>query len=205
VADRAGTWSNEQNHMQPSPGGAGDRELMARLAAGDREALAPLMERHYRRLYRIALSYLRQPDDALDVVQEVFVKAYQSASRWDGSAEAGPWLARITVNLSIDRWRRNRRRAQTFTPLAESDRVATLADLGPAPDRRVQGREAGERVAAALRGLPERQRAVVVLRHYQDMSLEEIAGTLGMSLGTVKSSLHRALHRMRAGLAGEGP
>jgi RNA polymerase sigma-70 factor (ECF subfamily) len=190
--------------MQPSQGGAGDRDFMARLAAGDREALAPLMERHYRRMYRIALSYLRQPDDALDVVQEAFVRAFQSASRWDGSAEAGPWLARITVNLAIDRWRRNRRRAQTFTPLGGSDHAAALADLSPSPDRRVQGREAGERVAAALRRLPERQRAVVVLRHYQDMSLEEIAGTLGMSLGTVKSSLHRALHRMREGLAGGG-
>jgi RNA polymerase sigma-70 factor (ECF subfamily) len=191
--------------MEPSRGGTGDRELMARLAAGDRDALAPLMERHYPRLYRIALSYLRQPDDALDVVQEAFVKAYQSASRWDGSAEAGPWLARITVNQSIDRWRRNRRRAQTFTPLAENDHAASLADLGPSPDHRVEGREAGERVAAALAGLPERQRAVVVLRHYQDMSLEEIAGALEMSLGTVKSSLHRALSRMRAQLAGERP
>jgi RNA polymerase sigma-70 factor (ECF subfamily) len=183
-------------------GAGGDRELMARLAAGDREALAPLMERHHRRLYRIALGYLRHPDDALEIVQEAFVKAFVSAARWDGSDEAGPWLSRITVNLSIDRWRRNRRRAQTFSPLAESDHVATLADLGPSPDRRVQGREAGERVALALRVLPERQRAVVVLRHYQDMSLEDIARTLDMSLGTVKSSLHRALSRMREALAG---
>ena len=128
MAGRAGPWSNESLHMEPSQGGAGDRELMARLAAGDREALAPLMEKHYRRLYRIALAYLRQPDDALDVVQEAFVKAFQSAPKWDGSAEAGPWLARITVNLSIDRWRRNRRRAQTFTPLTESDHAASLAD-----------------------------------------------------------------------------
>jgi len=178
---------------------------MARLAAGDREALAPLMERHYRRLYRIALSYLRQPEDALDVVQEAFVKAFRSASRWDGSAEAGPWLGRITVNLSIDRWRRNRRRAQTFTPLAEDDHASELADGSPSADQRVQRREAGERLAAALHRLPDRQRAVVVLRHYQDMSLEEIAGTLGMSLGTVKSSLHRALGRMRASLAGGRP
>ena len=205
MAGRAGPWSNEATHMEPSQGGAGDRDLMARLAVGDREALAPLMERHYRRLYRIALSYLRQPDDALDVVQEAFVKAFQGAARWDGSAEAGPWLSRVTVNLAIDRWRRNRRRAQTFSPLDESDHAAALASPGPSPDRRVQGREAGERVAAALAGLPERQRAVVVLRHYQDMSLEEIAGALGMSLGTVKSSLHRALHRMRAGLAGGRP
>ena len=204
MAGGAGTWSNEAIHMELSQG-TGDRELMARLAAGDREALAPLMERHYRRLYRIALGYLRQPEDALDVVQEAFVRVCQSAGRWDGSAEAGPWLSRITVNLSIDRWRRNRRRGETFTPLAEGDHAASLADPGASPDRRLQGREAGERVALALRVLPERQRAVVVLRHYQDMSLEEIAGTLGMSLGTVKSSLHRALHRMREGLVGGRP
>ena len=71
-------------------GGADDRELMERLARGDRDALAPLVERHYRRLYRIALGYLRQREDALDVVQEAFVKVFQAASRWDGSADAGP-------------------------------------------------------------------------------------------------------------------
>jgi len=76
--------------MEPSRGGAGDRELMARLAAGDREALAPLMEKHYRRLYRIALAYLRQPDDALDVVQEAFVKAFQSAPKWTAPPRRGP-------------------------------------------------------------------------------------------------------------------
>jgi RNA polymerase sigma-70 factor (ECF subfamily) len=173
---------------------------MARLARGDKDALAPLVERHYRRLYRIALGYLRQREDALDVVQEAFVKVFQAASRWDGSADAGPWLSRVTVNLSIDRWRRNKRRGQTFSPLAEGDHFEVLADTRPAPDSGVASRESGERLRAALSTLPERQRAVVVLRHYQELSLEEIATTLGMSLGTVKSSLHRALHRMRASL-----
>jgi RNA polymerase sigma-70 factor, ECF subfamily len=191
--------------MEPSQArAAGDRELMARLAAGDREALSPLMERHYPRCYRIALSYLRQREDALDVVQEAFVKAFQQAARWDGSGEAGPWLARITVNLSIDRWRRNRRRLATFSPLADDDRAPDLADAGPSPERRVQRREVGERLKAVLDTLPERQRAVVVLRHYQEMSLEEIARALDMSLGTVKSSLHRALQRMRACLVAGG-
>ena len=180
-----------------------DRRLMARLAGGDRDALAPLVERHYARLYRIALAYLRQREDALDVVQEAFVKAYQGASRWDGSAEAGPWLTRVTVNLAIDRWRRNRRRGETFSPLADDDHAASLADPGASAEQALRGREAGERVARALRVLPERQRAVVVLRHYQDLSLEEIAQSLGMSLGTVKSSLHRALARMRERLAPE--
>jgi RNA polymerase sigma-70 factor (ECF subfamily) len=189
--------------MEPSQeGGASDRELMARLAAGDREALAPLMGRHYQRLYRIALSYLRHPDDALDAVQETFVKAFQKADRWDGSMEAGPWLSRVAVNQSIDRWRRNKRRQATFTPLAEGDHDGSLASVDPDLDRRVLGREMRDRLAVALECLPERQRAVVVLRHYQEMSLDEIAETLGMRLGTVKSTLHRALGRMRTGLQG---
>ncbi|MCG6927044.1 MAG: sigma-70 family RNA polymerase sigma factor [Acidobacteria bacterium] len=184
-------------------GATSDRDLMARLAAGDREALAPLMERHYPRLYRLALSYVRNPDDALDVVQETFVKAFRKADRWDGSTEAGPWLSRVAVNQSIDRWRRNRRRQATFTPLAEGDHDESLAAGGPDPDRRVLRREMRDRLAMALEDLPERQRAVVVLRHYQEMSLDEIAQTLGMRLGTVKSTLHRALGRMRTGLRGE--
>jgi len=175
---------------------------MARLAEGDREALAPLMERHYHRLYRIALSYLRNPDDALDAVQETFVKAFQNANRWDGSVEAGPWLSRVAINQSIDRWRRNRRRQATFAPLAEGDHETALADGAPDPDRRVFGRELRDRLAVALGRLPERQRAVVVLRLYEEMTLEEIADTLGMKLGTVKSSLHRALGRLRTGLQG---
>jgi RNA polymerase sigma-70 factor (ECF subfamily) len=178
---------------------------MARLSRGDRDALTPLVERHYRRLYRIALGYLRQREDALDVVQEAFVKVFQAASRWDGSADAGPWLSRVTVNLAIDRWRRNKRRGQTFSPLAEGDHLEVLASHGPSAESAVSNREAGDRLARALATLPERQRAVVVLRHYQELSLEEIATSLGMSLGTVKSSLHRALHRMRASLAGAEP
>src|SRR6185436_4597029 len=94
-----------------------DRDLMGRLAAGDRDALAPLVERHHRRLYRIALAYLRNPDDALDVVQETFVKAFQNAGRWDPRSEVGAWLTRIAVNQSIDRYRRTRRRRVTEAPL----------------------------------------------------------------------------------------
>lgn len=180
-----------------------DRDLMGRLAAGDREALAPLMERHHRRLYRVALAYLRHPDDALDAVQETFVKAFVHAPRWDGAADVAPWLTRIAVNQSIDIYRRGRRRRAAEEPLddaAGAPRPLALDD--PSPERQVLGREIGERVGSALRTLPERQRAVFVLRHYEELSLEEIARTLGMSLGTVKSSLHRAVARMRERLQG---
>src|SRR5262245_38257119 len=100
-----------------------DRELMERLARGDREALAPLMERHHRRLYRIALSYLRNADDALDAVQEVFVKAFVNAARWDARSEVGPWLTRITINQSIDGYRRVRRRRTSEEPLEAEGQV----------------------------------------------------------------------------------
>jgi RNA polymerase sigma-70 factor (ECF subfamily) len=182
-----------------------DRDLMGRLAAGDREALQPLMERHYTRLYRLALSYLRNPEDALDAVQETFVKAFQNAARWDGTSEAGPWLSRIAINQSIDRYRRHKRRQATFTPLGEGDHDDTMAAPEPSPERKVLGGEVGRRIGSALRGLPERQRAVFVLRHYEEMSLEEIAESLGMSLGTVKSSLHRAVYRLRERLTGIRP
>jgi RNA polymerase sigma-70 factor, ECF subfamily len=179
-----------------------DRELMARLARGDREALAPLMERHHRRLYRIALGYLRNADDALDAVQEVFVKAFVNAARWDTRSEVGPWLTRIAINQSIDGYRRGRRRRASEEPLEHEGTARPLPTDDPSPERRVMGREISDRITAALTGLPERQRAVFVLRHYEEMSLEEIAGSLGMSLGTVKSSLHRAIHRLRGRLQG---
>ena len=174
-----------------------DRELMDRLARGDRDALGPLMERHHRRIYRVAMGYLRDADLALDVVQETFVKAFQNAARWDGRAEVGPWLTRIAVNQSIDEYRRGRRRRSAEEPLAEGDHSETLAASEAGPDRRVLGREIGERIDAALARLPERQRAVFVLRHCEQMSLDEIADSLGMNLGTVKSSLHRAVRALR--------
>jgi RNA polymerase sigma-70 factor (ECF subfamily) len=185
---------------------ASDRELMARLAAGDRDALGPLMERHHVRIYRIALSYLRDRDEAQDAVQETFVKAYQGAARWDGTAEVAPWLSRIAVNHAIDRYRRGRRRLRAETPLDDEEHGGPrVAEPAPSPERRAIGRQAGERISAALLGLPARQRAIVVLRLYEEMNLEEIARALDMSLGTVKSSLHRALRRMRVTLAGLRP
>jgi RNA polymerase sigma-70 factor (ECF subfamily) len=174
---------------------------MARLAAGGREAMEPLMARHYRRVYRIALGYLRNPEDALDVVQDTFVKAFEHASRWDASSEVAPWLARIAVNQSIDRYRRIKRRRASFTPLEDGDRHETLAAADVSPERRALSGQIGDRIARALEGLPETQRAVFVLRHYEEMSLEEIAVTLGLALGTVKSSLHRAVHGLRRRLS----
>jgi RNA polymerase sigma factor (sigma-70 family) len=183
--------------MEPS-----DRELMGRLAAGDRDALQPLMERHSRRVYRIALAYLRRPDDALDVVQETFVKAFRNATRWEPASEVAPWLTRIAVNQAIDTYRRGRRRMALEAPLPETDHSFDVEAREASPERRAMGREAAERISRALLVLPETQRAVFVMRHYDEMSLEEIASALDLRLGTVKSSLHRAVQRLRERLRG---
>ncbi len=185
--------------MEPS-----DRELMGRLARGDVEALEPLMARHYRRVHRIALAYLRDSEEALDAAQEVFVKAYQNAGKWNQGSEVGPWLTRIAVNHAIDRYRRGRRRLASEQPLSEEheDHDPRLTTGAPSPERQMLGRELGEQIGAALAQLPEKQRAVFVLRHYEEQSLDEIASTLSLSLGTVKSSLHRAIHRLRGELGG---
>jgi RNA polymerase sigma factor (sigma-70 family) len=175
---------------------------MGRLARGDREALAPLMERHYQRLHRIVLAYLRDADEALDVVQETFVKAFTHAGSWQEQAEVGPWLTRIAVNKAIDRYRRGKRRWLAEEPLEQDGQGPTFEVDDPSPERRVLGRELADRIGVAVRSLPERQRAVFVLRHYEEMSLEEIGQTLGLKIGTVKSTLHRAVHHLRERLAG---
>jgi RNA polymerase sigma-70 factor, ECF subfamily len=173
-----------------------DRMLMERLRGGDREALTALMERHYRRLYRVMLGYLRHADDALDAVQETFVRAFEHAARWNPEAEVAPWLTRIAINQAIDRLRRRKRRQGSEDPL-DAPYTRELPGDNPSPDRLIWGREIHERLARVLDTLPDGQRSVFVLRHYDQLSLEEIAQTLDIRLGTVKSSLHRALHHVR--------
>ncbi len=189
---------------ESSPCEATDAALMTRLAAGEREALEPLMERHYRRLYRLALGYLRHPDDALDVVQETFVRAYVHAGRWREDRDVGAWLTRIAINQSIDRYRRDRFRRRILEPLGDEAQPEAPAEPS-SPERAVGAREIDEQVGRAVGSLPERQRAVFLLRHREGLALDEIGRTLGMNLGTVKSSLHRAIVRLRRQLGGLRP
>jgi RNA polymerase sigma-70 factor (ECF subfamily) len=153
------------------------------------------MQRHYVRLYRIALGYVRAPDDALEVVQETFVNVFRHAPRFDPATEVAPWLTRIAINQAIDRFRSARRRLGRELPLEQDEGLSpadTLAVDEPSAERRVFARELRERMGAAVR----------TLRHYEEMPLDEIASALGMRLGTVKSSLHRALQHLRLRLEG---
>jgi RNA polymerase sigma-70 factor, ECF subfamily len=177
--------------------GVRDAELFARLKAGDEEALSPLMARHERRLYGIAYGYLRNSEDALEVVQDAFVKLYQQADRVDARAEPGAWLTRVAINGAIDRYRQRKRRGSREITVESEDWPDVPSPRGHDAIDGLHTEDSRRAIERGLQCLNERQRAVVTLRHFSELSLDEIASTLGVRIGTVKSSLNRALARLK--------
>jgi RNA polymerase sigma-70 factor (ECF subfamily) len=176
--------------------------LMEAVARGDGDAFRELVDRYQKRVYRLALSYLRRHDDALDIVQETFVRVYRARASVRPDADPIGWVMRIAANLCIDHQRRRRRLAED--PLPEPETAREPAALGTDPLGLAMEAERERALSRALDALAPRQRMVFVLRHYQQLSLGDIATTLGCSVGTVKSSLHRAIIRLREALAGAG-
>lgn len=177
--------------------GVEDTDLVARLSAGDEDALSPLMARHERRLYGIAYGYLRNSEDALEVAQDAFVKLFQQSRRIDSRAGVGAWLTRVAINSAIDRYRQKKRRGNHEVAVENEDLQHVPARRERGPIDNLHTEDSRRALELGLQALSERQRAVVTLRHFSDLSLEEIASTLGVRLGTVKSSLNRALARMK--------
>ena len=157
---------------------------------------------HTARLRRLCGLLLGDSQEAEEVVQEVFVKALESERRQGPPTEWGPWLTRIAVNTC-----RDRRRAgwwQRFRQWSDQIELVPLADRGLTPEDAAIGSEERHRIWQAFRALPDRQREVFALRHVEDWSGPEIAAALGLSEGTVKRHLFRAVHRMRRILGNAG-
>jgi RNA polymerase sigma factor (sigma-70 family) len=178
-----------------------ESELVRRAKCGDRIAAELLLSRHDSALYRICRHLLPGGEDVEATVQEALLKALKSLERYSGTGSFGGWLAAIAVNLCRDRMRR--RRLIPFVALEvaggdELDPLAVVPTPEPSPERVAMAREAVTRVRREVRALPARQREVFVLRFFAGMELEGIAATLGVDLGTVKTHLHRAVHRVRA-------
>jgi RNA polymerase sigma-70 factor (ECF subfamily) len=153
------------------------------------------------RVLRLCCRLLGDRDEADTAAQEVFLKAFRVASRMTGQVPDAPaaWLTTVTVNTCLDRLRSRRWQfwRRRMWGQDEEKALALVRDTAPTAEQGVQATEIARRLAAALPGLSERQRAVFVLRHYDDLSLEEIAGTLGIDVGTVKAHLARALAKLR--------
>jgi RNA polymerase sigma-70 factor (ECF subfamily) len=174
----------------------------------DREgAFERFTERFQRRLYRLAWGYLRQRDDALDAVQETMVKVYLARHSYRPSSHPFTWASRILANQCVDMLRRRRARPAESLEAAQEAvpwRDLTACDPRDTPETEHRRNEFRRSVEEAVAGLPDSQREVFVLRHFEDLSLQEIAAARGCALGTVKSSLHRAATAVRDRLARRG-
>ncbi len=169
---------------------------MARVAAGDQEAVRVLMDRHLARLLGLSRRLLRDPQEAEDVTQEAFLRVWRHAHRWEpGRARFETWLHRVTVNLCYDRLRKRRE--------ATVDEMPDPADPAPGPAGQLHRAQVAGRVGTAVEALPERQRMALVLCHYQGMTNAEAAAVLEVSIEALESLLARARRTLKRTLSGE--
>ena len=184
---------------------APDRRLIERTLAGDDGAFGQLVERHQRVTFNIAYRLLGDREEAKDVAQEAFWRAYRGLSGFDLSRPLTPWLYRIVTNLSLNRLRRKRPPTVSLDapPPGQPEDAGPLPvpDPGYGPTDRLLQAEAQARIRRAILALPPADRAVVELRHFQGLSYEEIAAVTGATLSSVKSRLFRARRKLREDLA----
>ena len=167
-----------------------DRALIEACQRGDREAFGQLVERYQRDVYRLCFRYVNDHHDANDMAQEVFLKAFKAIGRFRGESSFSTWLYRIAVNTCL-----NFRSSPARRPSAELDE--NLQDHAPRADARMEGDERSRQVREAVRRLPQKQRATLILKVYHDLTHEEVAAILGSSVGTVKANLFHALGNLR--------
>ena len=182
---------------------ASDLAVVARVKAGDHDAFRHLVERHSRSVFRLAYRLTGHEQDAEDVVQETFLRAFREIRRFEARSSFATWLYRITVNCSHDLLRQ-RPRAGTRPSLDDPDlRVAAeLADSSAAADpmRELTSRRIDERVRAAMDALSGQERSAFVMRHYEGLSIEEIGGVLNLKASAAKHSIFRAVQKLRRSL-----
>ena len=175
-----------------------DAAAVAQARGGDEEAFRVLVERHSRSIYRLAYRMTGRPEDAEDVVQETFVRAYRQLSRFEARSNFATWLYRIGFNCAIDymRARPHRESAESHETL---ERLTPGSDA-PSIDDLVYAGEIGTRVQEALNALSTQERAAFLMRHYHGCSIEEICTALDLKTNAAKHSIFRAVKKMRVAL-----
>ncbi len=181
--------------------GPSDEVLMAQVKAGVERALAVLVRRYEQPLYNYALRMLGNSADAEDVFQETFVRVHLHRNRFWRGSPFKPWLYRIATNLCKDRIRYRRRRPEVQPGNAESDMpdpIASYQDVATAPDEAAMAAERAAQMQAALASLSIKHRAVFLMAHQEGLSYGEIARTLRIPVGTVKSRMNKAVSELMA-------
>lgn len=172
-----------------------DAELVARVREGDRNAFRKLVERHRERIYRVALGMLRNPDDAMDAVQEVFIRVHARLTDFKGESAFGTWLVRVTVNYCIDRQRRQKTWDARFVIDNEWEGISEEG-----PEHLLMNAQIGDALQRALAELGEEHRTAILLREVNGLAYEEIAEVMGCPKGTVMSRLHHARKKLQMAL-----
>lgn len=184
-----------------------ERSVIERVLSGDTDAFAAIVLAYQKYVYNLALRMLRNADDALDVSQEVFLRAYSSLCDFRGESRLSVWLYRTTNNLCVDWLRKQKRRAEVSLTTSDADMEEAVLDI---PDNRstpedvLLRREQRDVLEAGLRALPKEAREILLLRESGGLSYEEIAESLHIGLGTVKSRLARARKKLGKYLSESG-
>lgn len=182
-----------------------DVELVDAARGGDREAFRALFERYHRRAYSLAFGVVHNADDALDVVQDAFIKAHKYLHKFEGTSSFYTWLYRIVMNLAIDHLRKHKKsRVVDFSDTTVKEDDAAVGDedlvpkiLGGNPGRALVDKEIRGRIEQALDELSDNHRAVLVMRELEGLSYEEMAQVMGCSKGTIMSRLFHARRNMQ--------
>ncbi len=185
-----------------------DDELVNNCLTGDPKSYHQLVTRYQKKLFSVAYGMVHQVEDALDLVQEAFLKGYRNLSKFQGQSSFYTWIYRILINLCIDFLRKEKRQHMEDydDTMQQNTSVGSMfLTLQPGAHHRdplnaVSNKELGEQIWCAIQDLSDNHRAVIVLREIEGLSYEEIAATLGCSKGTVMSRLHHARARLRLSL-----
>jgi RNA polymerase sigma-70 factor (ECF subfamily) len=183
-----------------------DRDLIVRFKSGDQSAFDEMVRRHWDRIYAMVLQLLRNPQDAEEVTQDAFIRAHRGLANFRGDSAFSTWLYQIATNLARNRywywWRRKRDKSISLDAPVSAENDLTLADVIPAevesPDDITVTQELVERIGKGMERLSAKHREILVLRNIKNLSYEEIAAILGISVGTVKSRIARARESLRA-------
>jgi RNA polymerase sigma-70 factor (ECF subfamily) len=178
-----------------------DDALVEQARNGSKAAFHTLFQKYHRRAFAVALGVLKRPEDAMDVVQDAFIKVHKNIGAFQGTSSFYTWLYRIVMNLAIDHVRRTRRVVEwgDDVPLHEAagDRALVPKVEDENPSRTLVRRELSDKIRQALDALPEYHRAVILLREVEGMSYEEMAEVLEVPKGTIMSRLFHARRKMQ--------
>lgn len=195
--DIAGTWSMSQ---QEAGNGISDQLLVARCQSDDRAAFDALVDRYQARVFGFVRRMVSSREEAEDIAQEVFIRAFRNIHRYDGRASVAGWLFKIATNLCIDSLRRSSRRVSEVALEGDESAADRVPDPSGDPEPVVMARQMQEVLAVAVHSLSDRLKPVLLLHDVEGLSYEEIANVLNIPVGTVKSRLFLARERLQQAL-----